>query len=162
MADQPSIFVSYAHADTRWLNELDPHLNGLSLHAKVERFDDRQLFGGDDWNAEVKAALDRADIILLLVTANFIGSEYIHRVELPAALKRRQEDGSVVVPVLVQDCARKLLAIDDINYLPKDPSGALKPLARWRAARRGTAVSAKSLSISFCKSSVIEGVPSAT
>jgi hypothetical protein len=59
MADQPSIFVSYSHADTRWLNELDPHLKGLSLHARVERFDDRQLFGGDDWNAEVKAALDR-------------------------------------------------------------------------------------------------------
>jgi parallel beta-helix repeat protein len=138
MADQPSIFVSYSHADTRWLNELDPHLKGLSLHARVERFDDRQLFGGDDWNAEVKAALDRADIILLLVTANFIGSEYIQRVELPTALKRRQENGSVVVPVLVQDCARMLLAIDDINYLPKDPGGALKPLDKWRGAERNS------------------------
>jgi parallel beta-helix repeat protein len=140
MVDQPSIFVSYSHADTKWLNELDPHLNGLALQAKVERFDDRQLLGGDDWSLEVKAALDRAHIILLLVTANFIGSNYIHRVELPTALRRRQENGSIVVPVLLQDCARKLLAIDDINYLPKDPSGKLKPLAKWRGAEKDSAL----------------------
>jgi hypothetical protein len=98
------------------------------------------LLGGDAWDGKVKAALDRADIILLLVTANFIGSEYIHRVELPTALKRREEDGAVVVPVLFEDCARRLLAIDDINYLPKDPSGVLKPLASWRGAQKASAL----------------------
>jgi len=123
MNDRPRIFVSYSHADTKWLKAFDPHLRGLELHAKVERFDDRRLLGGDDWDAEVKAALDRADIILLLVTANFTGSAYIHRIELPTALKLRNENGSVVIPVLFEDCARQLLAIDDINYLPKD-SGA--------------------------------------
>jgi hypothetical protein len=138
MGAQPIIFVSYAHTDTKWLKELDPHLRGLERYAKVERVDDRKLLGGDAWDAEVKASLERADIILLIVTANFIGSDYIHRVELPAALRRRQDDGSIVIPVLFQDCARRLLAIDDINYLPKDPNGNLKPLARWRGAERDT------------------------
>ena len=101
MGAQPSIFVSYAHADTKWLNELTPQLHGLKLHAKIDVYDDRRLLGGDDWDAEVKAALDRADIVLLLVTANFIGSEYIHRVELPKALGRRKADGAIVVPVLL-------------------------------------------------------------
>jgi len=127
---------SYAHKNTKWLKELDRHLKGLELYAKVERFDDRKLVGGDAWDAEVKASLERADIILRLVTANFIGSDYIHRVELPAALKRRQDNGSILIPVLVQDCYRRLLAIDDINYLPKDPNGALKPLAKWRSPER--------------------------
>ena len=136
MPTELSIFVSYAHADTKWLKEFDPQLKGLEHYAKVERFDDRKLLGGDPWNAEVKASLERANIILLLVTANFIGSEYIHRVELPAALKRRQDNGSIVIPVLCQDCARRLLAIDDINYLPKDTSGAPKPLAKWRGVER--------------------------
>jgi hypothetical protein len=136
MSEQPSVFVSYSHADTKWLKELDPHLKGLELYAKVERFDDRRLLGGDDWDAEVKAALDRADIVLLLVTANFIGSSYIHRVELPSALKRRAENGSTVIPILFEDCARKLLAIDDINYLPKDRGGALRPLAEWRGVQK--------------------------
>ena len=104
---------------------------GLGLYANVERFDDRRLLGGDDWDAEVKAALDCADIVLLLVTANFIGSEYIHRVELPTALRRRASDGAIVVPVLLEPCARKLLQIDDVNYLPKDGQGVLKPIAEW-------------------------------
>jgi hypothetical protein len=136
MGGQPTVFVSYSHADTKWLRELDRHLRGLELYAKVERFDDRRLLGGDNWDNEVKSALDRADIILLLVTANFIGSAYIHRVELPTALKRREQDGSIVVPILCEDCARKLLAIDDINYLPKDVDGGLKPLAEWRGVQK--------------------------
>src|SRR5690349_13295477 len=118
MGAQPSIFVSYSHADTKWLTELTPHLRGLKLHAKIDLFNDTQLLGGDDWDAEVKKALDRADIVLLLVMANFIGSDYIHRVELPTALRRRAADGAVVVPVLLEPCARKLLQIEDINYLP--------------------------------------------
>jgi hypothetical protein len=136
MNEQPHIFVSYSHADAKWLKAFDPHLKGVEHHAKVERFDDRRLLGGDDWDAEVKAALDRADIILLLVTANFTGSAYIHRIELPTALKLRKENGSVVIPVLFEDCARQLLAIDEINYLPKDSEGMLKLLAEWRGAQR--------------------------
>jgi hypothetical protein len=136
MDDQPRIFVSYAHADTKWLNELDPHLRGLEIHAKVERFDDRQLLGGDDWDVEVKAALDRADIVLLLITANFIGSEYIHRVELPTALRKRADKGCIVIPVLLESCYRKLLQIEDINYVPKDSKGALKPVSEWRGPQR--------------------------
>jgi hypothetical protein len=140
MAAQPSIFVSYAHTDTKYLRELDAQLRALELYAKVEPFDDRKLLGGDAWDTEVQAALNRADIILLLVTANFIGSRYIHRVELPKALKRREENGAVVVPVLLEDCARWLLGIDDINYLPKDPNGALKPLSEWRGTQKPRAL----------------------
>jgi hypothetical protein len=141
MDEQPSIFVSYAHDDTDWLNELDPHLRGLEIHAKVERFDDRQLLGGDVWDAKVKGALDRANIVLLLVSAHFIGSRYIHRVELPIALKKREAEGCVVIPILLTECHRALLRIDDINYVPKDSRGKLRPLAEWhRKAQRATAI----------------------
>jgi TIR domain/NACHT domain len=136
MGERPNIFVSYSHADTKWLTELDPHLKGLQHYARVENFDDRRLLGGDAWDSEVKAALDRADIVVLLVTANFIGSEYIHRVELPTALRKRADGGCVVIPVLLETCFRKLLQIDDINYLPKDGDGTLRPLAEWEGADR--------------------------
>ena len=140
MGERPRIFVSYAHADTEWLKALDPHLKGLERHAQVERFDDRELVGGDDWGAKIKAALDSADIILLLVTANFTASDYIHRIELPTALKRRKAAGCAIVPVLFENCYRELLGIDDINYLPKDESGALKPFNKWRKAQKPDAL----------------------
>ena len=135
MGEQPRIFVSYSHADTKWLNELDPHLKGLEQYTQVDRFDDRLLLGGDDWDAKIKAALERADVILLLVTANFIASAYIQRIELPAALKRRKAEGCVVVPVLFETCYHELLGIGDINYLPKDKKGALKPINIWPKAQ---------------------------
>jgi F-box protein 11 len=139
MGKKPSIFVSYSHRDTKWLKELDPYLEGLKLHASIERFDDRQLVGGEDWGARIQAALGRAKIVLLLVTANFIGSDYITKVELPAALKSRIDQGCIVMPILCEDCATILLQIDDISYLPKDPSqGTLKALSFWRGPQRAT------------------------
>lgn len=132
MGWQPKIFVSYANSDAKWLKLLDPHLKGLERHANVARFDDRQLLGGDDWDAEIKAALERADIVILLVTANFIASEYIHRVELPAMLRGLQEHGCVVMPVLFETCARQLLGVEDRGYLPKDGEGKIVSVNKWR------------------------------
>jgi hypothetical protein len=130
-----SIFVSYSHTDKKWLDALDPHLKGLEGYATVERFDDRQLRGGDEWRAQIMEAIERADIVLLLVTAKFLASAYIRQVELPAALKRRAEQGCVIIPVLFESCYRELLGIDDIQYLPHD-DGVLKPLAEWHGAHR--------------------------
>ncbi len=132
MGWRPQIFVSYANVDVKWLKLLDPHIKGLERHASVVRFDDRQLVGGSDWDAEIKAALERADIVVLLVTANFIASEYIHRVELPAMLRRLQTDGCVIIPVLFETCARQLLGVEDRGYLPKDAEGAIVPINKWR------------------------------
>lgn len=54
---RPKLFVSYSHSDTKWLRELDPHLNCLVRHAEVVRFDDRQLLGGEGWDERIRAEL---------------------------------------------------------------------------------------------------------
>jgi len=78
---------------------------------------------------------------LLLVSAHFIGSKYIHRVELSTVLKKREAEGCVVIPILLTACHRALLRIDDINYVPKDSRGKLRPLAEWpRKAQRARAI----------------------
>ena len=128
---KPKIFVSYAHDDTKWLKLLDPHLAGLKRHADVEAFDDRKALGGGDWDARIKAELEQADIFLAVVTASFVGSEYINETELPIAKKRRGENSCLIFPVLFDQCYRKLLGIDEINFLPKDDDGKLKPISQW-------------------------------
>src|SRR5712692_7570656 len=97
--DPPHVFVSYSHADTKWLKVIDPHLAGLRNYAKVEVFDDRSSRGGDPWDANIRTALGKADIVVLLVTANFTGSKYIHEVELPIARRRRETDDCVIFPI---------------------------------------------------------------
>ena len=129
---QPKIFVSYAHDDTKWLKLLDPHLAGLKRYAQVEAFDDRKALGGDDWDARIQAELAQADIFLALVTASFLGSAYINEFELPIARQRRGEGKCLIVPVLFDDCYWKLLGIDEINFLPKDADGKLKPISQWK------------------------------
>ena len=128
---QPKIFVSYAHDDTKWLKLLDPHLAGLKRHAQVEAFDDRKALGADNWDARIKAELAQADIFLALVTASFAGSEYINETELPIARQRRGEGKCLIVPILFDHCYWKLLGIDEINFLPKDDNGKLKPISQW-------------------------------
>jgi len=129
---KPKIFVSYAHDDTKWLKLLDPHLAGLKHLAQVEdKFDDRKVLGGDHWDARIKAELEQADIFLALVTANFVGSEYIRATELPAARKRESERECVIFPVLFDHCYWKSLDIDEVNFLPKDDNGKLKPISQW-------------------------------
>jgi hypothetical protein len=137
---KPKIFVSYAHDDTKWLRLLDPHLAGLRHHAHVEAFDDRKALGGDDWDARIKAELAQADIFLALVTANFVGSEYINETELPIARQRRCEGKCLIVPVLFDHCYWKLLGIDEINFLTKDDNGKLKPISQWPKNRQSAAL----------------------
>jgi hypothetical protein len=137
---KPRIFVSYAHDDARWLKLLDPHLAGLKRHAEVEAFDDRKALGGDDWDARIKAELAQADIFLALVTANFVGSEYINETELPIARRRRAKGECVIVPVLFDHCHRKFLDLDDINYLPKDTNEKLTPISQWPKSRQSAAL----------------------
>jgi hypothetical protein len=132
---KPPIFVSYAHDDTKWLKLLDPHLAGLKRHAEVEAFDDRKALGGDNWDARIKAELARADVFIALVTASFVGSEYINETELPIARQRRGEGNCLIVPVLFDHCYWKLLGIEEINFLPKDDNGKLKPISQWRGQR---------------------------
>jgi hypothetical protein len=136
VSGQPRVFVSYARADAAWLKEFEPHLKGLVRHAGIESFDDTQLLGGDSWDERIKAELDQADLVLLLVTANFTASDYIHRVELPAAIARRKNDGCIVIPVLIDACYRKPLGIEDVNYLPKDGGGALVPVSSRPKGKR--------------------------
>jgi F-box protein 11 len=136
MSEKPNVFVSYSHLDTSWLEQFDAPLKALVNHVNFERFDDRQLLGGSSWDVEIKAALERATIALLLVTANFMASEYIKNVEIQAALRNRKEKGCIVIPVLCRACDWELLQISDIHWLPMDPKRKLKPLAEWHGADR--------------------------
>jgi hypothetical protein len=96
--------------------------------------------GGVDWDAQIKANLETADIFLAVVTANFIASEYIHEIELPIARRRREEGTCVIMPLYMRRCHYKLLGLSDINFLPKDAEGHLTPLNEWEDRRHDAAL----------------------
>jgi O-acetyl-ADP-ribose deacetylase (regulator of RNase III) len=115
-----SIFVSYAHEDDGMRNKLSDHLGGLRHGGYIKDWSDGQIIPGQQWAAEIIRRLDQADIILLLVTSSFLGSEFIGRVELAKALERHRRGEAVVIPVILKPADWQSAGLAGLQALPKD------------------------------------------
>lgn len=94
------VFVSYSHADRDWLDRLRTHLAPYVRGERLDLWDDTKIPVGADWAAEIDRALREARVAVLLVTPDFLASDFIARVELPAILRRAGSDLTVVwIPI---------------------------------------------------------------
>src|SRR5262245_1927469 len=127
---KPKVFISYSHADEkRWKNRLQKHLKVLERHGSLSFWDDRRVAAGQEWRAEIKAALDSANAAILLISTDFLGSNFINDEEVPAILQRRIRDGMKVFPLIVRSCPwQKVPWLEPLQVRPIDG----KPLARFR------------------------------
>jgi hypothetical protein len=84
--------------------ELDIHLAGLRRRKIVTNWDDRHIIGGELWDDAIKTKLKEADIILFLVSANFIATDYIWDNEIPIAEEQRLNGKARVIPIILKPC----------------------------------------------------------
>ncbi len=123
MPDQPggvSIFVSYAHEDEDLKKELDKYLKVLKRSAKVRIWNDRQLIAGQEWDDAIMSELEKADIILLLISVDFNASDFIWDKELAAAMRRHEAGTARVVPIILRKCEWSRLPYAKLQALPRD------------------------------------------
>jgi hypothetical protein len=114
------VFISYAHEDAKYFERLQKSLNRVQRECPTEIWHDRRMEPGDDPHRDIREALDRTDLFLLLVTGNFLASDYASRIEVRAALEAREAGRAVVVPILVTDVLKSLPAeLAQIEYLPR-------------------------------------------
>lgn len=99
---QDTVFVSYSHADARWLKRLRTHLAPLRRDQVLDLWDDTRIDPGEDWREEIENALARARVAVLLVSADFLASEFINSNELPRLLASAEGRGTVILPVIVK------------------------------------------------------------
>ena len=129
MTDTLRIFCSYSCKDERFREELETHLSILKRAGVVDFWTFRQVPPGKDWQNEITKGFDQANIILALVSANFLASDYCWDIEMRRALERHRAGTAIVVPVILKPCDWKIAQFAQLQALP---AGA-KPVSHWRS-----------------------------
>ncbi len=118
---RPTVFVSYSHKDEKEKDALVAHLGVLDSADLIDLWSDDRINAGADWEAEIRLAIAKAQVAILLISANFLTSQFILRREVPEFLKRRDQEGLTVFPVIAKACAwKKVEWLAKMNVRPKN------------------------------------------
>src|SRR4051794_4914264 len=96
------IFISYSHCDSTWLERLQVHLKPLEKEGFFDIWDDTRISTGQNWSVEIKKAIESSQVAVLLISADFLASDYIISEELPCLLAAAQTQGLIVMPVILK------------------------------------------------------------
>ncbi|CAD5374848.1 hypothetical protein RA210_U70164 [Rubrivivax sp. A210] len=98
------VFISYSHRDSAYLERLMVHLKPLHKQGVIDPWVDTRLQAGDKWKKEIEKALQRARVAVLLVSADFLASDFIIENELPPLLHTAENKGTLIIPVILKPC----------------------------------------------------------
>jgi hypothetical protein len=121
------VFISYSHKDEALRDSLATHLSNLQWQGIISSWYDRQLVAGMEWDDKIKTELESADIILLLISPDFIASKYCRDIEIPMALQRHEARQAYIVPVILRPFDWFDAPFAKLQAFPKDA----KPVTTW-------------------------------
>jgi hypothetical protein len=114
------VFYSYSHRDEELRNQLENHLQSLQRGGLIRDWHDRQIGAGSEWKNQIDRNLRSADIVLLLVSSDFLASDYCYDIELKLALERHERGEAVVVPILIRPVDWENTPFARFQALPRD------------------------------------------
>jgi len=122
-----TLFFSYSHADESLRDQLEKHLSGLRRQGVISSWHDRRITAGTELAEAIDSHLDTADIILLLISPDFIASDYCYEREMNRALERHQKREARVIPVILRPCDWQGLPFGKLLATPTDG----RPITMW-------------------------------
>lgn len=124
------LFISYSHKDEMYREALDSHLSLLKREKVIDSWHDRKLVGGQHWKTEISQNLNNADIVIVLISSDFIASDYCFENEMLTALERHEQNISFLIPVIIRPTDWSSAPFSKIQALPKDAI----PISKWESA----------------------------
>lgn len=121
------VFFSYAHEDEELRVEMEKHLTILKREGIIRSWHDRDIKAGDEWKKVIDEHLETARIILLLVSADFLASDYAYEVEMKRALERHENGEARVIPVILRPVEWQGAPFSKLQALPRDA----RPVTSW-------------------------------
>lgn len=128
-----SLVFSYSHVDEALRNELEKHLSPLKRMGKITTWHDRRIAPGLEFEYQIDHYFSEADIILLLISSDFIASDYCYQVEMTNAMERHKRGEAVVIPVILRECAWHQLPFGSIMAATIDG----KPITKFASHDEG-------------------------
>jgi nucleoside phosphorylase len=121
------VFISYSHQDIKLLNELKKWLFPLEQQGLIESWHDQQVVSGDEWSHKIASELDNADIILLLISPDFMASKYCYEREMRRAMERHAAGEARVIPIMLRPIDLGMAPFNILQSLPTRSS----PVTNW-------------------------------
>lgn len=122
-----TLFLSYAREDEALCQELIKHLSGLKRQGLISAWHNNQIPVGTGWAQAINTHLEQASIVLLLVSPDFLASDYCYNIEMLQALQRHEFNEARVIPVVVRPCDWEHTPLAQLQNLPRDG----KPIVIW-------------------------------
>jgi hypothetical protein len=113
-----NVFIAYAPEDELLKEQLDRHLSVLKRNQFIDVWHDRRIEAGADWSQRISQYLDSSQLILLLISPDFLASDYLYQTELKAALKKHFARQATVIPILLRPCVWQMQELEMLNALP--------------------------------------------
>lgn len=121
------VFFSYSHKDEELRDALAVHLKLLQRQGVITAWHDREITAGTEWAGEIDEKINSARIILLLVSADFLASDYCYDIELQQAMARHEAGGAQVIPIILRPVDWEGVPFGKLQALPKNA----KPVTTW-------------------------------
>src|ERR1041385_50745 len=129
----PKVLLCYSHQDEAWKNRLVTHLGVLRNQGLIDLWNDDRIDLGKDWYSELRENLNASSVVILLISAHMLTSDFILNSEVSRLLQRRTKEGLLIIPIIAKPCAWEMVGwLKDSLVRPKDG----RPLSSYSGSRR--------------------------
>ena len=121
------VFISYAHEDRALLDKLTAHLSNLRRQGIINPWFDADISAGTEWNTDLNEHLEKAQVILLLISSSFMNSDFSYSKEMLRAMERHRANEARVIPIILRKVDWTDAPFSVLQALPPEA----KPVTKW-------------------------------